>query len=102
VRSGKFDELVGVLAEFYHRPEDEMQVVLNQFAMQLKENELIIETHEEPQALIPSEILLLLQTSAPDFMPPELFKYTDMQDVLLLDPIHDVDVKGWPEPKFEL
>ena len=26
-------------------------------------------------------------------------KYSDMQDMLLLDPIHDVDDKGWPEPK---
>lgn len=26
-------------------------------------------------------------------------KYSDMQDMLLLDPIHDVDEKGWPEPK---
>ena len=28
-----------------------------------------------------------------------LNKYTDMRDMLLLDPIHDVDEKGWPEPK---
>lgn len=28
-----------------------------------------------------------------------LNKYSDMQDMLLLDPIHDVDEKGWPEPK---
>lgn len=26
--------------------------------------------------------------------------YADMRDVLLLDPIHDVDEKGWPEPKI--
>jgi len=29
----------------------------------------------------------------------KLNKYSDMQDMLLLDPIHDVDEKGWPEPK---
>jgi hypothetical protein len=28
-----------------------------------------------------------------------LNKYSDMKDMLLLDPIHDVDDKGWPEPK---
>lgn len=28
-----------------------------------------------------------------------LNKYSDMKDMLLLDPIHDVDEKGWPEPK---
>lgn len=30
-----------------------------------------------------------------------LNKYSDMKDMLLLDPIHDVDDKGWPEPKKE-
>lgn len=27
---------------------------------------------------------------------PQLHTYTDMQDLLLLDPIHDVDQRGWP------
>lgn len=27
---------------------------------------------------------------------PVLDKYTDMQDLLLLDPVHDVDETGWP------
>jgi hypothetical protein len=30
---------------------------------------------------------------------PILNKYTDMQDLLLLDPIHDVDESGWPHSK---
>jgi hypothetical protein len=33
------------------------------------------------------------------FTPPALLKYTDMQDLLLLDPIHEVDEAGWPAPK---
>jgi hypothetical protein len=32
----------------------------------------------------------------PRFEPPVLHKYTDMEDLLLLDPIHDVGDKGWP------
>lgn len=30
------------------------------------------------------------------FAPPLLEKFTDMQDLLLLDPIHEVDQIGWP------
>ena len=30
------------------------------------------------------------------FVKPILQKYTDMADLLLLDPIHDVDELGWP------
>ncbi|MEO9965295.1 MAG: PqqD family protein [Reichenbachiella sp.] len=35
------------------------------------------------------------------FVTPALNKFTDMQDLLLLDPIHDVDATGWPMQKEE-
>jgi hypothetical protein len=35
-------------------------------------------------------------TASPAFVPPILDRYTDMQDLLLLDPIHEVGEKGWP------
>jgi hypothetical protein len=31
------------------------------------------------------------------FSAPLLHKYTDMQDLLLVDPIHEVDASGWPK-----
>jgi hypothetical protein len=34
------------------------------------------------------------------FEPPVLETYTDMQDLLLLDPIHEVDEAGWPVPAY--
>jgi hypothetical protein len=43
--------------------------------------------------------------AAPDFAtaggwhPPALACHSDMQDLLLLDPIHDVDETGWPMPR---
>lgn len=40
---------------------------------------------------------------APDglvpFEPPSLQKYSDMQEILLVDPIHEVDSGGWPMKK---
>jgi len=35
------------------------------------------------------------------FAPPVLSKYTHMSDLLLLDPIHDVDEQGWPNKKAD-
>jgi hypothetical protein len=32
------------------------------------------------------------------WQPPKLEKFTDLQQLLLLDPIHDVDETGWPRP----
>jgi hypothetical protein len=37
----------------------------------------------------------------PDFEVPVIHKYTDMQDLLLLDPIHEVDETGWPNIKLD-
>lgn len=36
------------------------------------------------------------------FHPPVLQKFTDMQELLLLDPIHDVDDMGWPKPNPDI
>ena len=33
------------------------------------------------------------------FQTPTLNADSDMEDLLLLDPIHDVDEKGWPQAK---
>jgi hypothetical protein len=33
------------------------------------------------------------------FDPPVLKRYTDMQELILLDPVHEVDESGWPEKK---
>lgn len=35
------------------------------------------------------------------FVAPELEVFTDMQDLLLLDPIHDGDESGWPRGKAD-
>jgi len=50
--------------------------------------------HETPVKSTPTEVL-------PDFKAPTLQKYSDMQDLLLLDPIHEVDDTGWPNVKTE-
>lgn len=35
-------------------------------------------------------------TSPGEFVAPVLDKYTDMQDLVLIDPVHDVTGAGWP------
>ena len=37
-----------------------------------------------------------VQQGSTPFTPPQLNVYTDMEELLLLDPIHDVDGRGWP------
>src|SRR5262245_38831237 len=35
----------------------------------------------------------------PPLAPPRLEVFTDLEDLLLLDPIHDIDESGWPHAK---
>ena len=30
------------------------------------------------------------------FVAPSFTTFTDMQDIILLDPVHEVDTRGWP------
>lgn len=55
-----------------------------------KENLIVPEANDnKPETIAPSA-----QKKA--FEKPVLNKFGDMQDLLLLDPIHEVDEKGWP------
>ena len=45
----------------------------------------------EPAASAPVEA-----TERAPFVTPRLERYTDMQDIILLDPVHKVDSQGWP------
>lgn len=57
------------------------------------ENLLISQVTEEVSASVETPI-----AAAPlkAFTPPIFEKFTDMEDMLLLDPIHEVDEEGWP------
>ena len=49
---------------------------------------------------VSDELSSLVKGAIDQFKAPVLKKYSDMQELLLLDPIHDVEVsEGWPEAK---
>ena len=70
--------------------EEAQKLVDDLLAEELVE-ELDVATAEEPSR--PFDV------PVGEFIPPTFQKYTDMQQLLLLDPIHDVDDAGWPVPR---
>ena len=76
---------------------------VNNFINQLESEELIIqsseiETNNQSQPELITKANRATQTNV--FVPPSLQKYEDMQDLLLLDPLHDVnEAVGWPMRK---
>ncbi len=61
------------------------------FVAQLLTEEMIVPTEEAPGA-----VAALVFADGEGYVPPVLEKFTDMNDLLLMDPIHDVSDEGWP------
>lgn len=94
--------IVARLGEVYHAEEDILGLEVERFIGELGAESLIVPSVErsgssESEGPLPSGPG---PGDAP-FLAPRLERYTDMQDLLLLDPIHDVDESGWPKAKRE-
>ncbi|CAN5564533.1 hypothetical protein BH20CHL6_BH20CHL6_04900 [soil metagenome] len=69
----------------------------------LRSEELIVPvaemaTHESPSdGVNESPPEGAVETGTRSFSPPLMQRYDDLQELLLLDPIHAVDESGWPE-----
>jgi hypothetical protein len=88
-------EILDNLAALYPRQAETIEKELEAFIGLLLDEELLVPnaTAAAPEAQdAPEENELDLEC----FQKPELNRYTDMQELLLLDPIHEVDDLGWP------
>jgi hypothetical protein len=118
--SGNYYSLIGVGADIWRFIEsgvtvsDIIEVInhqyegahlendINRFIAELQEEGLVVQDKEmrpENKGGIDIRIETKPDEKRPIFEAPILNKYTDMQDLLLLDPIHEVDETGWPTPK---
>jgi len=82
----------------YAATADQAKVAVEGFIADLLTHELIRPVDGgEPVALV-SLADIGGSSTKHAFLAPALNVYSDMQDLLLLDPIHDVDEVGWPTP----
>jgi len=90
-------QIVEAIASQYDGEQADIDQGIQQLFAQLQEEQLIVPT-EAPSSNGHAFVTTSVSTgqNKPQFEPPVLHKYTDMEDLLLLDPIHDVDESGWP------
>lgn len=86
------EQLVTSLGDRYEAESDTIATEVNRFIEKLSQEELIV-ADENAEAAIPEAAGV--DEKSP-FELPVLEKFTDMQDLLLLDPIHQVSESGWP------
>ncbi len=73
---------------------------VTQFITQLEQENIIVRYSKEPDEVsLETSVKNASKTGQPAFEVPTLSKYSDMQELLLLDPIHEVDETGWPTAK---
>jgi len=99
-------QIIEALKNQFQDQESEIDSSVAHFITELIEEELLVqkEKSSEVDGMQPGEDLInkLKNINQSSYGPPTLNKYTDMQDILRLDPIHDVDEStGWPKAKSE-
>jgi hypothetical protein len=100
IEQGKtYGQLLDILrATFETLPED-LAAAIDSFIDELIAHELVREAPTESRCARSDQFGLAQINVMRGFRAPVLNVYTDMKDLLLLDPIHDVDEVGWPTPK---
>jgi hypothetical protein len=93
-KSLSVDDIVTQLSFRYDASDDIIRSVVENLLEQLSREQLVVPDHSSgaassrPSGSPPAQRL--------PFRAPRLEKFTDMQDLILLDPVHEVDSRGWP------
>jgi len=85
------------LLERYSGEPEPMRQSVALFVSQLVDEGLI--TDRPAEDLGAAGVSPAPMTDRRPFAAPTLLKYDDMQDLIMLDPIHEVDTTGWPARK---
>ncbi|WP_017655077.1 PqqD family protein [Fortiea contorta] len=97
-----YSSIIREITQVYDGSAEEIATAIDEFLENLQREELIIadSTTESVNTVNNTQEIAEI-TNKPRFEKPKLEKFTDMEDLLLLDPIHEVDVEaGWPSAKI--
>jgi hypothetical protein len=103
-RGANVDEILEGITHLYKGSASVIENAINQLLDELQQELLIVpDNSKEPgnNREVKLNINPDTETEKPDFQVPIIHKYTDMQNLLLLDPIHEVDETGWPNIKLD-
>jgi hypothetical protein len=86
--------IAAALAQRYEADPELIDDAVARLIRELEQEELIVPTSENGGSPIAEA-----SSERRPFEPPRVEKYTDMQDLVLLDPVHEVGERGWPHPQ---
>jgi hypothetical protein len=91
--------IVDDLSALYNATRVQVEQSVIQLIGELRQEQLIVPDGAIGSSASGSQAPSVASTVKSEFQAPVLQKFTDMQELLLLDPIHDVDAAGWPRAK---
>jgi hypothetical protein len=89
-------DIVVFLVERYGASPTDIETAVSRFVSELEQEELVVSRSAAEGSV---DLGAVAKTSSPvtSFSAPRVEKHTDMQDLILLDPVHEVDPeRGWP------
>ncbi len=84
------DDFIDQAARIFPTAGSQVRQDAKEFHQQLREHSLIRPIEAEQF----NEVQMTV--SVVEYAPPRMSVHADLQDILLLDPVHDVDAAGWP------
>lgn len=91
------EEIVDSLGERYEASRDELADATTRLLSELEAEGLVASVDAETNGVAPLKAVPDLPTGVrKPFKAPAVERYTDMQDLILLDPVHEVGEQGWP------
>lgn len=92
-------QIVEALASRFPGALPEIERTTREFIEQLCAERLVVASGARAQR---AAAIAGLEELGPAFTAPVLHKHQDMQDLLLIDPIHEVESAGWPHKQADL
>jgi hypothetical protein len=83
--------LTALQSAYPQEPESVIHESYEAFLQELAKEQLVVPASQAVTAAEPGS-----QPDGQPFVAPVLQRYQDMQELLLLDPIHEVEASGWP------
>ena len=88
------ETIVVELEQRYEAGDGEIDAAVNKLIEDFLAAELVVaDENGAPGAAVP---LAEAAAERVPFVTPSFTAFTDMQDIILLDPVHEVDTRGWP------
>ena len=94
--SSSLERAEEILVDHYDEAVDKVRSYLHEFVEELRGEELIMPV----EASSTGDEAAVEMTNWPTSLTlPKMEKYSDVEDLLLIDPVHEVKEEGWPEPQ---